>query len=347
MAAGLLTGVFGVYAPQAGASHPGTSGNGVTPTYVAGNPKCPGDSELLRIDGVPEDDEYDAGDGTITISNSTNTSFDWDADGVTIGTVIVKAGNGGFVYTYDTAATSDTNMQSPHSKHNDPNQPQAAISHVSFCVGSAALDTGILRVEKSVTDEVDDDFDADDLEFVFDVECTLEGEEPITFEGETVTPSTPWESPQIPTGYSCEVTEDESQMPDADGADWGTPTYDGNPATIGDGDPVTVEIQNVREEEEDEPRNPGGPIITDDTTTTTTTTTTTVPDEVLGEEVTTTTAAPAEETTTTEAVAGIQLPRTGVETGTLLVLAGIALVLGGLLVSASDAAARRLGRERA
>jgi hypothetical protein len=459
-------GVLGVFAPLAGAEHSGTSGNGVTPTYIAGNPMCPDDSELWRIDGVPEKDETESGtfegaDWTITITDASNTSFSWTVEGISIGTVIVKAGNGGFVYTYIPGEeTGDTNMQSPHSKHNDPGQPQATISHVSFCVGSELPDTGILRVEKAVDDNVEDDYDTSELEFEFDVECTLGEEEPILFEDQVVTPTTPWESPAIPTGYSCEVTEDETNMPSpGTDAHWGTPSYTGNPATIGDDTTVTVKINNVRDEDArlgdlylrkttsgSDSTPPSGPytftvdcgrdndpatvnitlgttsqpvqiaddlpvgrqcdieetedqdavstswsvtpstwgtgqndttasvtvpdgggdgtvtfnnvfnqsstvIITEDTTTTTTTTTT-VPAEVLGEEVTTTTAAPAVAPAVAEApaptVAGVVLARTGSETSSLLVLAGVALALGGLLMSASDkAASRRLRREHA
>jgi LPXTG-motif cell wall-anchored protein len=63
-------------------------------------------------------------------------------------------------------------------------------------------------------------------------------------------------------------------------------------------------------------------------------TTTTQPPQVLPEVITTTTTAPT--TTTTLAVLGVQLARTGDDTGIWLRLAGLFLVAGGLLLLAGD-----------
>jgi hypothetical protein len=59
-------------------------------------------------------------------------TFDWHATGgSTVAAVIVKVGNGGTVYTYPHAASSDTGLESQDST----GHPKDSISHLVFCIG--------------------------------------------------------------------------------------------------------------------------------------------------------------------------------------------------------------------
>jgi hypothetical protein len=100
------------------------------------------------------------------------------------------------------------------------------------------------------------------------------------------------------------------------------------------GGSVTCTFTNVKQTPPPPPPPPPPPEPT--TTTTQPPTTTTQPPQVLPEVITTTTTTLPPTTTTTIKVLGVQLARTGSNTGIWLQLAGALLVLGGVLMLASD-----------
>jgi hypothetical protein len=111
---------------------PGVAPNAEDVQFVDGNPEC--DTEHSTKVDPPAEGTF----GPVEITNLTDTSFDWaltasGLDDFDMAAVIVKAGSGAFVYFYeDTTDDSDTNLQSP-SNDNDPQAPQADISHLVFC----------------------------------------------------------------------------------------------------------------------------------------------------------------------------------------------------------------------
>ena len=123
----------------------------------------------------------------------------------------------------------------------------------------------------------------------------------------------------LPTGTTCTVTEVGGT--DSETVTWSEAVQDSDGASDGvvvvSGD-ESVTYTNIRTE-----------VLAAEVTTTTTTTTTT-------------TVAPPPPT-----VQGVTLARTGVESRDLMVMAGIALALGGLLLGWSEAGGRRAARERA
>lgn len=124
----LLAGV--PLAPLGAADH-------VDPILVDGNPHCtdlaerfaPGEAWLeLKVHKAP-DGTFSDGTLTVTISNSTGTSFDWSSN-IGVDAVFVKAGPGGNVYLYEPESTGDTGLESPI---NPDNGKHYDISHISFC----------------------------------------------------------------------------------------------------------------------------------------------------------------------------------------------------------------------
>jgi hypothetical protein len=106
----------------------------VTPTVVAGNPTCSdlvsGTTEL-KVEPVTSGEHTD---GTLTVTLDVNAPFfDWTSN-IGINAVFVKGGPNGNLYTYDPAATSDTDLHAPINPMN--NEP-FGLSHVSFCYGLA------------------------------------------------------------------------------------------------------------------------------------------------------------------------------------------------------------------
>src|SRR5215212_6228334 len=139
----LLFGVLSMFggkpASAADPTDPGAaSGDGVKPALYQANPTCSilgqGYREL-KIDNVngPFNGTYTSNDGalTVTISNSTSQTFDWNSN-IGVDAVIVKGGTAGDAYVYDPPKedTSDTALHPPV----DPNNREYyGISHVSFC----------------------------------------------------------------------------------------------------------------------------------------------------------------------------------------------------------------------
>ena len=130
-------------APSALAQDPGApSGDGIQPTYVAGNPDC-GDIGLgygFKVEGAPTGVFSFAGGGVLTggapsdpnnsvTISSDGTLFDWTAT-LGIDAVIVKGGPNADAYVYNPEDTGDTALHAPV---NPGSGNYYAISHIEFC----------------------------------------------------------------------------------------------------------------------------------------------------------------------------------------------------------------------
>lgn len=132
-------------AVPAQAQNPGApSGNGIQPSFVAGNPDC-GDIGLgfgFKIDGSANGTyTLTAADGaltggapsdpgnSVTISNSDGSFFDWAAT-LGIDAVIVKAGPNANVFAYSPEAVGDTLLHGPINPNNDA---PFGVSHIELC----------------------------------------------------------------------------------------------------------------------------------------------------------------------------------------------------------------------
>lgn len=136
----------------------------VPAVFFDGNRTCSsfGFENEVKLNGAPANGNYnitvDGVSGVFTISNQTGTSFDWSST-IGVDAIFVKAGSGGFLYTYNPPAPSfgDTNLVSP--PNNDNPQP-AQISHLSICFGDAPVPpVGELTIEKTATPSYSRDFD--------------------------------------------------------------------------------------------------------------------------------------------------------------------------------------------
>jgi len=145
------------------------SDQGVTPVYYSGNPPadCP-DHLDFKINGIPANGTYNVGQGmSIIVSNATSYSFDYEAVGMDIHEVFVKASNGANHYDYDAVlghtVTWDGNMLSVAK---DPSayttvvgeSPYYDISHVQFCY-SKTPSWGHILVRKYDDSNADGDRD--------------------------------------------------------------------------------------------------------------------------------------------------------------------------------------------
>src|SRR3990172_11780513 len=124
------------------ADHPDPVGR--TVQFVAGNPDC-GDLSTdpnvieLKIQPVA-DGTYSDGTLTVTIDvrdTAGGPVFDWTSN-IPIGTVFVKGGPNGNLYTYTPPFTSDTNLHAPV---NPSNGSYYGLSHISFCYSPDATIT--------------------------------------------------------------------------------------------------------------------------------------------------------------------------------------------------------------
>ncbi|HEX6206877.1 MAG TPA: DUF5979 domain-containing protein [Actinomycetota bacterium] len=227
---------------EALADEPGaTSANGVTPTFVEGNPSCPAGTTELKVE-PPAAGQYT--DGTLIVNMTTsdtppNGSIGWTSN-IGIDYVIVKGGPNASLYSYSPESTGDSGLTSPF----NPNNGQYyGVSHVSFCYD--VEETGSLDVAKVVdgtgspepgtefTIDVDCDDDAYDATLVFDEDGNLtSGSLPIT---------------GIPLGTECTVTE--TGTGDADSVtyspDGGTPSDPPTVEITSDGQEVTVTVTNT------------------------------------------------------------------------------------------------------
>ncbi len=113
-------------------------------------------------------------------------------------------------------------------------------------------DLGSLKITKAVTGDVPPSFSQI---FTFDVLCTLTGSADITFNNLAINYPTATFVTQgnIPTGYSCAVTED--PRTNVTGYTWGAIGYTGNPAviavknteyTVAVGNPITRDLGTSR-----------------------------------------------------------------------------------------------------
>jgi hypothetical protein len=153
IAVALVAALVPAFASPAGADH-------VEPTFVAANRSCGqlGYEHEFKINGVPANTVYpitvEDVDGTITITNGTNVSFDFTST-IPVEAVFVKAGSGGYLYAYEPPVLADTGLISPD---NDGGN-QATISHVSFCFGDFVRPAAELTIEKTAVPTYARDFD--------------------------------------------------------------------------------------------------------------------------------------------------------------------------------------------
>jgi hypothetical protein len=105
----------------------GISSNGVTPTYVAGNPTlC---SPGRRVD-PPVSGTYTSGPLVVTVTISADGKFVSWTSNIPIASVVVKGGPGANVYNYlPSGSTGDGCLHSPINASGEP----AGISHIDFC----------------------------------------------------------------------------------------------------------------------------------------------------------------------------------------------------------------------
>jgi len=146
-----------------------SSDQGVMPVYYDGNPPedCP-DHLDFKIDRTPTNGTYDVGQGmSIIISNATDYSFDYEAVGMDIHEVFVKAANGANHYDYDAVlghtVTWDGNMLSvakdPSAYATDGEKsPYYGISNVHFCY-SKTPSWGHILIRKYEDSNADGDRD--------------------------------------------------------------------------------------------------------------------------------------------------------------------------------------------
>ena len=148
--AAMLVGAVAIITGSGG----GASAAHVDPVFHAKNQSCGqlGYLHEFKINGVPANSpppyaiNVDGTPGTITIANSDGFTFDF-ASTITVSAVFVKAADGGNLYAYDPPTAGDTGLVSPLTKPDDPNSPQARVSHVSFCFD---------EVDDTTTTTVDD-----------------------------------------------------------------------------------------------------------------------------------------------------------------------------------------------
>ncbi len=110
------------------------------------------------------------------------------------------------------------------------------------CYFKDSRQKGSLKITKNVTGDVPPSFSQ---VFTFDVLCTLTGKPDLTFNDLAINYPTATFVTQgnIPTGYSCAVTEDPPTA--VTGYTWGAPIYTGNPAVIAmNNTEYTVGVEN-------------------------------------------------------------------------------------------------------
>lgn len=114
-----------------------------TPQVVAGNPTCadiaPDGTTWTeaKLDFNPEDGKsYTVGNLTVAIEKADDGSLGWNSGTTDIAAVIMKGGPDGNVYVYGgTEDFADDGLTPPI---NPNNGTPYGISHVSFCIGTAA-----------------------------------------------------------------------------------------------------------------------------------------------------------------------------------------------------------------
>ncbi|MCX7771736.1 MAG: LPXTG cell wall anchor domain-containing protein [Clostridia bacterium] len=127
------------------------------PAYVEGNPSQPPGS--LKIEGVPENIIYsiltEGGQtaGSITITNATDYGFDWEAAGISVSEVIVKASDGAYTYSYS-GETYDKGLFSVINKIEAIGINFHQISHVIFVysiITPPAVSPATIEIRKDFT----------------------------------------------------------------------------------------------------------------------------------------------------------------------------------------------------
>jgi hypothetical protein len=157
----------------AGATNPGPSGNGITPTLVEDNPKCTelGYAAGFKVEpvnaGTSITYSVDAFGNEVTVTTTDDLYFDWSSN-FGIDAVIAKGGADANVYVYNPESMADTHLHPPV---NPANNMPFGISHIEFCFDynldvSKTADTTFTRtfgwtIDKSVVPETWDLFTGD------------------------------------------------------------------------------------------------------------------------------------------------------------------------------------------
>jgi hypothetical protein len=115
-----------------------TSTNGVTPSFVAGNPRCsaviPGSREIkIDVSSVEEGKSYSGGFTITKLYYKGVESIGIDFTSTTpVAGVLMKGSNGAHLYDYRTAgSTGDGGLYTPENASNT----NAGISHITICYG--------------------------------------------------------------------------------------------------------------------------------------------------------------------------------------------------------------------
>jgi hypothetical protein len=114
--------------------HDGGRSNGSERTDAAaddsqgdGGPECPGSSASFKVDRQITNGSHSDGTVTITVTNATDTSFDWSSN-LSLDSVVVKAGTHREVNPGGTSGHAVTGVKQ-------------AISHVTFCYSTGSSGT--------------------------------------------------------------------------------------------------------------------------------------------------------------------------------------------------------------
>jgi hypothetical protein len=124
----------------------------VEPTVLPDNPTCADagftDVTDIKVD-PPQNGTFSSDDLSVTISNLTDTTFDFTAaDGTLVLGVLVKGGDQANLYDYrPDGTTSDTDLTTP----DNASGGAADISHMDFCVVAAETPTPPPTTEPSTT----------------------------------------------------------------------------------------------------------------------------------------------------------------------------------------------------
>jgi hypothetical protein len=214
----LLVSTILMFAPSVASS--ATSGSGVEPTFVSGNPSCAdlGYSTEFKVEPVSSGT---FSDGTITVgitvvNTAAGPTFDWTATR-NVEAVIAKGGPNANLYVYDPPATADTGLHAPVG----PSGDYFGLSHISFCYDPTVF--GSFEVTKQVTGATDGYVAGSTFTVAYDCDDGSEGTLTLA-DGETDGVS------GLPLGTTCTLSE--TAKPDTAGPSyvWGAESW--NPSNV-------------------------------------------------------------------------------------------------------------------
>jgi hypothetical protein len=98
-----------------------------------GGPECPGSSASFKVDRMITNGTYSDGTVTITVTNATDTSFEWSAN-LSLDSVVVKGGTTREVSPGGTSGSARSAINQSSGQRYD-------ISHVTFCYSTGSVVT--------------------------------------------------------------------------------------------------------------------------------------------------------------------------------------------------------------